>query len=327
VFAVCALAMLALGLGNAIAIADVGAAPNSTADTALSAAPPREATMRIVRAGETRLRIDVADIDDSERARLLQDWAEEVARASALPSGRFPLREATVRISEIDSRSASPVPWGQTLRRDGVFVLLYVRRGAGLDELRADWTAAHELAHLRHPYLGDEGRWLAEGLASYFQNTLRARAGLLDQDEAWRRLDAGFRRGEAVGEGPPMARIGRSRGGTMRVYWVGAAYWLEADLRLRRAHGTNLDAVLDRYAQCCLDGEAHLAPEAFLAELDRLAGAEVFLPLHARYSDIRDFPSLETSYRILGIEREGTGLRFSDRSDAVRLRKAIMSSE
>ncbi len=287
----------------------------------------RDTALRIVRAGETRLRVEIVGVGDAARVRMLQDWAEEAARASLMPSGRFPLREATVRVSEIESRSASPVPWGQTLRRNGVFVLLYVRRDATLAQLRADWTAVHELAHLRHPYLGDEGRWLAEGLASYHQNTLRARADLMTQDAAWQRLDAGFRRGEAVGEGPPMARIGRSRGGTMRVYWVGAAFWLEADLALRRAHGTTLDAVLDRYAQCCLDGEAWVKPEDFLAELDRLAGAEVFLPLHARYAQIRDFPSLEASYRALGLERDGASLKFSSRRDAVRLREAIMSGE
>ncbi len=287
----------------------------------------RDAALRMITAGRTQLRIEIVGVDDAARVRLLQDWAEEAARASLMPSGRFPLRESTVRVSEIASRSASPVPWGQTLRRNGVFVLLYVRRGATLEELRADWTAVHEFAHLRHPYLGDEGRWLAEGLASYHQNTLRARADLLTHDEAWERLDAGFRRGEDVGGGPPMASIGRSRGGTMRVYWVGAAFWLEADLALRRAHDTTLDAVLDRYAQCCLDGEAWVEPEVFLAELDRLAGAEVFLPLHARYAQIRDFPSLEASYRALGLERDGESLKFLDRRDAVRLREAVMSGE
>jgi hypothetical protein len=235
------------------AVLGAGAEPNAhNADLArngssMSLAPAAaheksDGALRIVHAGQTRLHIEVVGANDAERVRLLQDWAEEAARASMLPSGRFPLREATVRISEIDSRSDSPVPWGQTLRRDGVSVLLYVRRSATLAQLRADWTAVHEFAHLRHPYLGDDGRWLAEGLASYLQNTLRAKAGLLAQEDAWRRLDAGFRRGEAVGEGPPMARIGRSRDGTMRVYWVGAAYWFDADLALRRAHGTTLDA-------------------------------------------------------------------------------------
>ena len=282
------------------------------------------ANQRTIRAGETELRIEVIGIADADRIAMLQRWAEEAARATVLPSGRFPLRSARVEVREIDSSSISAVPWGQTSRDDDVAVLLYVRRGASDEQLRADWTAVHEFAHLAHPYLGERGRWLAEGLASYQQNVLRAAAGLLDSEEAWRRLDAGFRRGEAVGGGATLDAMGRQRDGTMRVYWAGAAYWLEMDLRLRRDHGTTLDAVLDRYAQCCLDGTAHVAPEDFAAALDHAGGVDVFSLRYREYAASTEFPSLAETYRALGIERDGEGLRFSDDSAAAHaLRKAI----
>jgi hypothetical protein len=288
------------------------------------AADDARANPRTVRAGGTELQIEVIGIDDPVRIEMLQRWAEETARATVLPSGRFPLRSAQVQIREIDSRSGSPVPWGQTSRDDEVSVLLYVRHDATYEQLRADWTAVHEFSHLAHPYLGERGRWLAEGLASYHQNVLRARAGLLTPEEAWQRLDAGFRRGEAAGGGPTLDAMGRQRGGTMRVYWAGAAYWLEMDLALRRDHGTTLQDVLDRYAQCCLDGTAHVAPEDFVAALDRAAGTELFVPRYRDYADSTEFPSLVDSYRALGIEREGYGLRFSD-ALAVRLLRQAMA--
>lgn len=279
---------------------------------------------RTVRAGQTELRIEIVGVDDPARIEMLQRWAEEAARATTLPSGRFPLRAARVRISEIDSRSTSPVPWGQTSRRDEVSVLLSVRRGATHEQLRADWTAVHEFSHLAHPYLGERGRWLAEGLASYHQNVLRARAGLLAPEETWRRLDAGFRRGEAVGPGPSLETLGRQRGGTMRVYWAGAAYWLEMDLALRRDHGTTLPEVLGRYADCCLVGTAHVAPQAFVAALDRAAGSDdLFARRFREYAEATVFPSLEDSYRALGIVREGSGLTFSDAAAPRRLREAM----
>jgi hypothetical protein len=279
---------------------------------------------RTVRAGGSELLVEVIDVADDERVEMLHRWARESATTSVLPSGRFALRRAAVRIREIDSRSRSPVPWGQTLRRDGVAVLLFVRRGASYEELRGDWTAVHEFAHLYHPYLGARGRWLAEGLASYYQNVLRARAGLLAPEDAWLRLDAGFRRGEAVGPGSRIDALGR--GGTMRVYWAGAAFWLDADLRLRREHGTDLLQVLDAYAQCCLDGEASLQPEAFMAALDRTADVDVFSKLYARYAPMRDFPSLDASYAALGIAREGDGLGFADDTRMATLRSAIMGT-
>ena len=278
---------------------------------------------RTVRAGETALQIEVIDIDDPARVAMLQRWAEEAARATVLPSGRFPLRSARVEVRETQSRGSSPVPWGQTSRAGDVAVLLYVRRDASYEQLRADWTAVHEFSHLAHPYLGERGRWLAEGLASYHQNVLRARAGLLAPEEAWQRLDAGFRRGEAVADGPALDAMGRQRGGTMRVYWAGAAYWLEMDLALRRHHDTTLEAVLDRYAQCCLDGTAHVAPEDFVAALDRAAGVALFVKRYRDYAESTVFPSLNDSYRALGIQRSGAGLEFSDDSAARRLREAM----
>lgn len=267
--------------------------------------------------------IEVFDIDDPQRVAMLQRWVEEAARATVLPSGRFPLLAARVEVRERQSRGGSPVPWGQTSRDGDVAVLLYVRRDASYEQLRADWTAVHEFSHLAHPYLGERGRWLAEGLASYHQNVLRARAGLLAPEEAWQRLDAGFRRGEAVAGGPALDAMGRQRGGTMRVYWAGAAYWLEMDLALRRDHDTTLEAVLDRYARCCLDGTAHVAPEDFVAALDRAAGIALFVKRYRDYAESTVFPSLIDSYRALGIQRSGAGLEYSDDSAARRLREAM----
>jgi hypothetical protein len=280
---------------------------------------------RVLQAGDTRLRVEIVDVDDPARLRMLQRWIEEAADAAKTRSGRFPLRNAYVRIQQTDSDDDSPVPWGQTRRRGEAGVLLYVRRDASYEQLRADWTAVHELSHLFHPYLGDNGRWLAEGLASYYQNVSRARAGMLDEEEAWRRLDAGFRRGEAASTGARLDAMGRGRGGTMRVYWAGAAYWLEADLALRRGSGTTLDAILDRYAECCLRGTDSVMPQDFAAALDNLAGNDTFSALYRRYAAMREFPSLADAYAQLGISRNGDSLAFAGSIETRRLRDAIMA--
>ncbi|HYM87021.1 MAG TPA: hypothetical protein VET30_09825 [Pseudoxanthomonas sp.] len=281
---------------------------------------------RVLRAGgDTLLRVEVVDVEDPARADMLHQWVAETAAATKTVSGRFPLAEAWVRVQQIDSRDSSPVPWGQTRRRGEAGVLLYVRRDAGYPALLGDWTAVHELSHLFHPYLGEDGRWLAEGLASYFQNALRARAGMLEADDAWERLDAGFRRGAAaIINDARLDAMGRGRGGTMRVYWAGAAYWLEADLALRRK-GDSLDGVLDRYSRCCLRGTASVAPQDFIAALDRIAGGDALMMLYRRYAASRVFPSLDAAYGELGISRDAGGLRFSSETDAMRLRAAIMA--
>lgn len=296
--------------------------PVSSADTAATKLRVDEGALR---SGDRVLRLDIAPDIGAARAQVLRDWMAETAAATLTAYGRFPLEDATIRISEVDRDSDSPVPWGQTLRRDDVAVLLYVRRDASLSELRADWTAVHELSHLFHPYLGSEGRWLAEGLASYYQNVLRARSGLLDEAEAWRRLDAGFGRGRREDSGLRLDElsVGRGRGGTMRIYWAGAAYWLEMDLALRR-RGSSLDSVLSRYADCCLRGTGEVAPAEFIGQLDRIAGGKKFTDGFQRYAASREFPALDAVYAALGLSRTADGLHFSDRAEAVRLRRAVM---
>jgi hypothetical protein len=268
------------------------------------------------------LQVEISGFDDPRRVAELRAWIGDCVQAALTAYGRLPLATARVRIEPSARRTRSPVPWGQTLRRDGdVAVLLYVREDATATELREDWTAVHELAHLFHPFLGDQGRWLAEGLASYYQNVLRARAGLMSAEDAWRRLDAGFGRGRREDSGRPLRELGR--GGTMRVYWAGAAFWLEADLALR-ARGSSLDAVLAQYAQCCLRGSGIVAPAGFLAELDRLAGGDVFIARYRRFAAASAFPDLDASYAALGLEPGPAGLRFSARPRATALRAAIM---
>ncbi len=279
---------------------------------------------RVLRTGHTSLWVRVIDVDDPARAGQLQQWASEAADAMLTAYGRFPLRDAQVRIQQVERADESPVPWGQTLRRDDVAVLLYVRRDATLDELRADWTAVHELAHLFHPYLGSDGRWLAEGLASYYQNVLRARAGILDERDAWERLDAGFGRGRREDSGATLEDLSRRHRGTMRVYWAGAAYWLEVDLALR-ARGNSLDRVLDAYARCCLGDGGEVEPAAFVTALDRIAGGDDFSRRWRTYAQARTFPPLRDSYAALGLsEDDNGGLRLSREPAAAKLRQAIM---
>jgi len=301
------------------------AAPAIGGDAQETVQPDAERTLR---SDGSELQVSVIGVNDAHRRAQLQDWLAEVAQAQLTAFGRYPLSSARVRIEQVGREQAhddpSPVPWGQTLRRGDAAVLLFVRDDATPAELRADWTAIHELSHLFHPYMGRDGRWLSEGLASYYQNVLRARAGLLSPERAWELLDAGFGRGRRESSGKPLIELSRTHEGTMRVYWAGAAFWLQSDVALRRDHGTSLDRVLSQYSACCLKGTGEVAPEEFLAELDRLSGTKVFSSNHARMVESREFPSLEAVYRDLAIRADDGALAFGDDKQAAALRRAIM---
>ena len=275
-----------------------------------------------------RLRVATVGVNDPVRRRALQRWLRDLAGAAASVHGSLPLPDAQVLLVEVQARGRSPVPWGQSARGAGTAVHLYLSRDASIDALRADWVAMHELAHLFHPYLGARGRWLSEGLASYYQNVLRARAGLLDEREAWRRLHAGFDRGRRDRHDLPLAEVSvrmRPLGANMRTYWSGAAFWLQVDVALR-ARGSSLDAVLGGFRACCLPPTRRWTPEAFVAALDRqVPGDPLIQPLYEATARSSEFPSLQSVYALLGLRGGASGLAFDPSPQPRALRRAIMS--
>ena len=286
---------------------------------------------RIAVSGGT-LRVSLLDVADTAQRRKLESWIGHVSRAARSAYGRLPLDDVQVLIVPVEP-AREPVVFGQSTRGQGHGLTLFVDVTQPADAFDRDWVAVHELAHLFHPYLGDRGSWLAEGLATYYQNVLRARAGLLTPTAAWEQLDAGFARGrrETSGAAMPLEQAVAAMGERhdfMRVYWSGTAFWLEADTRLRRASGNRLsvDEALHRFDTCCLSDDRGWSPEAFVGKLDALLGTRVFGDAFAEYRARRDFPDLAAVQAELGIVREGDALRFDDHAGASAVRRAIMAT-
>jgi predicted metalloprotease with PDZ domain len=190
--------------------------------------------------------------------------------------------------------------------------------------------AVHELSHLMHPYLGDRGAWLAEGLATYYQNVLRARAGLLTPAQAWDRLYEGFQRGAKDGGDDALEDIARNMHRThayQRVYWAGAAYWLTVDRDLRRASGgaMNLETALSKFRDCCLPAYRQWKPEDFVARLDELAGVTTFSTRYREFAQMRRFPDWQEVFADLGIRDGGAHLAFDAGAKDAAIREAIMA--
>jgi predicted metalloprotease with PDZ domain len=177
--------------------------------------------------------------------------------------------------------------------------------------------------------MGRSGRWLAEGIASYYQNISRARAGHMSQKEAWQKLHAGFGRGRKDSGSQTLRQANRNlgkQGGYMRVYWTGAAIALLADVDLRRQSGgrQSLDLVLDEFAACHLPSEKMWKVEEFLATLDQIGKTDVFTRLYDRYVDNPRFPDLDNAYAYLGLSSSRKGkLRLGDGASGVTVRNAM----
>lgn len=275
------------------------------------------------------VRLAVLGAPSAAQRETLRQWIRRALAATATGYGELPLPQAQVVLLP-GNTGGRAVGFGQSLRGQGNAVHIWVDPDAPLARLDADWTAVHEFSHWAHPYLGDDGAWLAEGLASYWQNVLRARGGLLTPQQAWEQLDAGFARGRRVaGHDLTLAELSdamHARRAYYAVYWSGAAFWLETDLALRRASGgaLSVDEALKRFRACCLAQKREWRAAEFVAKLDALTGSDVFVAHYRAFAGRRGFPTLDAAYARLGLQHDAAGrLRLVDAADAA-IRDAIM---
>jgi hypothetical protein len=297
--------------------------------------------VRHIRVGGASLDVVVLDgYPRPESARLVR-WVEETASQVLHVGGRFPLPALQVVVTPVlgnglYERDGLAVPMARVLRSGGNGVQLYVNQLAADAALRVDPTATHEFAHLLLPFVERSGAWLPEGVASYYQVVLRARAGVVDTEAAFRELVEGFRRGRGTRPyAQSLAASIREHGDNvlMRTYWSGAALALLADVQLRTraerpeslAAPHSLDAVLAAFAVAELPSARAWTAAEVVARLDAIAGGTTLADLADRWLSSREFPDLLPAWQRLGVAfGAGGDVAFSSDPAAVALREAIM---
>jgi hypothetical protein len=258
----------------------------------------------------------------------LAPWLTTAAMAAAQVTGRL-ADDRILAVVVPERPSNEPVRFGMATRGGGSALLLLVPSNAELESLRRDWVAVHELCHLLHPFVAREQAWLSEGLATYYQEVLRVRAGLLPEHEAWRRIYEGSLRGRdtAGSLAQASAKVFESHD-FPTVYWAGAAFALMADVELRRrsAGKRSLDDVMAGLSSCCARGDRPQRAEDVLARMDELAGAPVFSELAARWVHGPALPELGPLFAQLGLDGED-GRVHDPSAEHARIRAAIMGGE
>jgi hypothetical protein len=277
-------------------------------------------------------------INDGKQREKLVGWMRRVGQALLTAYGRLPLTDVQVWLVSVDNWSLAgrffaflhpgAVLGGESSRGQGNSLQLDVDPGRPEKEFLEDWTAVHELSHLLHPYLGDRGSWLGEGLATYYQNVLRARAGLLTRTQAWKRLADGFQRGQSgpYAETLEQAAADMSHSHSfLRVYWSGAAYWLTVDSELRRLSGgkQTLDTALSRFGDCCLPAYREWKPEEFVAKLDALLGVHTFTQHYREFARMKRFPDWQASFARLGVRADEDSVILDEGAPDASIRDAI----
>lgn len=235
--------------------------------------------------GKSVLNVALLNIQQAQKRSELVNWVGSAGRAVASVYGRYPLTDVQVLVVPIGKRKEA-VPWAEVQRNGHPAVHFFIDPNRPIEQFHADWTATHELSHLLHPRIEYQDRWLSEGLASYYQYIVQARAGMLTNQQAWKKFTAGLERGRKKADRPL-----RSAKQTRHAYWGGAAIYFLADIELRKSStGQSLNEVLDKFASLHLPSNKLWSAEQYMQTLDEISQTKIFTTLLAKEATQLTFP-------------------------------------
>lgn len=282
-----------------------------------------------------QLQVAVLDGLSSETRAHVVPWLRHAATLAAQPFGRFPRARAQVVVVSAGERRGSrdeddePVPYGTVTRGGGASALMLLAPRARLDALLADWVAVHEFSHLLHPFLCREDAWLSEGIATFYQEVLRVRAGAESESEAWRRLHEGVALGRDGAQGlSQRSATMMSTHSFALVYWGGAAFALLTDLELRRQSGGRqcLDSVLQVLSERASAQARCLSARELIAQLDDVSHGTIFGSAQQTWVLGSRFPKLDELDARLGVRVQEGAVRLDAHASEMGLREALMHS-
>lgn len=282
-----------------------------------------------LRHADQRINIEYASALNKQARQQTHKWLQQISSALLTVYGEWPTDEFEITIKRSSSRS-SPVPWGEVNRGEPTNVLLVINPDFDSETLLNDWTAYHELSHLLIPYRGYGDLWFSEGLATYYQNIIQARKGVISESGLWNKIASGFERGHKQQQWSHITLNEVSEnmyryGNFMRVHWSGVHYWLTADLTLRQRseNKLSLDSLLKQLKACCEDQS--MSARSLAEKLDQLANMNMFTPLFVEYRDSYAMPDYTALLSELGIvkSQHDNHVSLIDDAEYAKIRKSI----
>jgi hypothetical protein len=254
-------------------------------------------------------------------AKEVEAWIAQAVDAIAHYYGTFPVRRTLVIVAPGTARHTE----GETLGDGGPSVIL--RTGSDLTEatVARDWVATHELLHVTMPSIPREDMWLSEGIATYVEPIVRARAGLVPVAQYWADLIEGLPKGL-----PEPGDQGLERTHTWgRTYWGGALFCFLADLRIREEtrDAKSFDDALRGIVAEGDDVGAHWSVLRFLQTGDRATGTNVLIDLYRTLALRAEPTDLDALWKRLGVRRAQGRVLFDDTAPLAALRRSITAVE
>jgi hypothetical protein len=247
-------------------------------------------------------------------------WVSEASKLTSSVTGEFPLSHVSVFV--VPAPGEDSVVFGKVLSLSGASVGLVVGSDATFAKRHDDWVVVHELFHLGFPSFRGEGRWLGEGLATYYEPLLRSRASWISEEDVWGQFYREMPRGQP--------RRGSSAGLIARddlqsVYWGGATFALAADVRIRAE--TNGEHTLDDVIRATLSRGGDATRVFTVTQVmklgDEATGTRVLSDLYDRHAARGEPFDLDELFASLGVEVTRDGVIFHDDARLAPIRRAL----
>jgi hypothetical protein len=272
------------------------------------------------RGGEARLELATLPGPLRVDAPIRRRWIGDAAAAVGVFWRGFPVDRALVAI--VPTQGHPGVAHGKVVAAGGASVALLLGTEADEAALRRDWILVHELFHLGFPSFVGEGKWLDEGLATYYEPIIRARAGWLDERALWLELAAGLPLGRHALEREGLENSRDAAG----VYWGGALAVLMADVRVRAATGGARGLEDGLIAVLADGGDASRVHRlgTVIGIVDEALGMPVLADVMRRWGQRAEPVPLESLLADLGVARRGDAIVFDEAAPLAAIRRAIV---
>lgn len=283
-------------------------------------------------------RFDVAWLDDGRAPAQLESWLASSAAAVGTLLGHYPVPHVNVLI--VPTHVTRPIVVAFFSRGGGPTATIFVGEGAigegGIDPDDLDatgrWALTHELSHALLPPVQPQDAWLNEGLATWHQELLARRGGLILDDTAyWSEVVRGLATGKAraATDGLSVAEASRrmhQTGAYQHAYWAGVGVMLLAELAAQRRGASIDDLVRALRAAIPRDDRPRSAAELLAVPRDGKAriAADALTETFAAERD-RPFPNVDPALAALGIivNERGEVTKLDDTAVAASIRRAI----
>lgn len=322
-----ALALVApAGCRPAIASAPAPPAPPTATSTPeppgpVTAEPPGPVTAEAdgpgrIRVGTAVLTVEYEGRDPPLPPAQMEAWVRRSAGMVADYLGEFPVPSLAITLV---GRGLGGVGFG--MHNEGRWLTIHCGRTTDADDLEDDWVMVHEMLHAAFPDLERDHRWMQEGLSTYLEPIVRARAGNTSEQQVWARFVRSMHFGRP-GPGDRGLDLTHTWG---RTYWGGALFWMVADVELRKQTGNRKslrDAVRGILAAGG-NGRVDWSTARVVEVADAATGTTVLGDLYARMAQAPGDVDLDGLYAELGIAKVDGEIVFDDDAPLAHVRRAM----